>query len=256
MKPEAKRKINVRDVVIGAKKKLICVPVVAKDTSELLQQSEWVLRSGPDLIEWRADAFILPSEIESAAIELRKVIKNIPIVFTLRHSEEGGINLLPQAKRAEIISNVLNDRTVDILDLEVEHSGDIINLLKESKNAYAKLILSHHDFEKTPSEEEMLQKMLQAEKLGADIVKIAVMTNNYEDVLRVLGTSLKAKQVLEIPTIIISMGKYGFASRIAGGYFGSDIIFASGSTSSAPGQLEISELQEIIRIIDKNYIRN
>jgi 3-dehydroquinate dehydratase-1 len=46
------------------------------------------------------------------------------------------------------------------------------------------------------------------------------------------------------------MGSMGIISRIAGGFFGSDVTFAAGKVSSAPGQIRIEELRNIIRIME------
>jgi len=42
----------------------------------------------------------------------------------------------------------------------------------------------------------------------------------------------------------MSMGPQGRLTRLAGGLFGSDVTFASGSTSSAPGQIPIEMLRQ------------
>jgi 3-dehydroquinate dehydratase-1 len=49
---------------------------------------------------------------------------------------------------------------------------------------------------------------------------------------------------MKIPLIAISMGHEGVITRIAGGLFGSDITFASGTATTAPGQLSIMDLRK------------
>jgi 3-dehydroquinate dehydratase-1 len=41
----------------------------------------------------------------------------------------------------------------------------------------------------------------------------------------------------------MSMGEQGAVTRLAGGLFGSDITFAVGKASSAPGQIPIAEMR-------------
>jgi 3-dehydroquinate dehydratase-1 len=41
----------------------------------------------------------------------------------------------------------------------------------------------------------------------------------------------------------MSMGEEGGITRIAGGLFGSDLTFALGKASSAPGQIPIADLR-------------
>ena len=56
------------------------------------------------------------------------------------------------------------------------------------------VIASHHDFEQTPSPEVMkmlLEKMCAG---GADIVKLAVMPQNYKDVLNLLDVTAQFRE--------------------------------------------------------------
>jgi 3-dehydroquinate dehydratase-1 len=48
---------------------------------------------------------------------------------------------------------------------------------------------------------------------------------------------------VEVPMVTIAMGPEGKITRLAGGLFGSDITFAVGRESSAPGQIPINELR-------------
>lgn len=76
------------------------------------------------------------------------------------------------------------------------------------------------------------------------------MPKGYQDVLTLLGATLKARsQALDIPLITISMAQEGLVSRMAGGLFGSDITFALGQASSAPGQIPIGELRQAMGLL-------
>jgi 3-dehydroquinate dehydratase-1 len=48
------------------------------------------------------------------------------------------------------------------------------------------------------------------------------------------------------PLITMSMGALGAISRISGETFGSCVTFGAGSRASAPGQLPMDELEEIV----------
>ena len=45
------------------------------------------------------------------------------------------------------------------------------------------------------------------------------------------------------------MGKLGVISRISGELFGSALTFGSAKKASAPGQLEVTALQQILQIL-------
>ena len=93
-------------------------------------------------------------------------------------------------------------------------------------------------------------KLLEAQEKGADIAKMAVMPKNYADVLTLLGATLKARTgAVNIPIITMSMGPEGGVTRVAGGLFGSDLTFAIGKESSAPGQIPISDLRQAMAVL-------
>ena len=48
--------------------------------------------------------------------------------------------------------------------------------------------------------------------------------------------------------ITIAMGDGGRVTRLAGGLFGSDITFAAGEASSAPGQIPVAELRRAMAL--------
>ena len=76
------------------------------------------------------------------------------------------------------------------------------------------------------------------------------MPKNYGDVLVLLGATYKARvEILDIPIITMSMGGEGAITRIAGGLFGSDLTFAIGKASSAPGQIPIGEIRKAWEVL-------
>ena len=115
-----------------------------------------------------------------------------------------------------------------------------------------KLILSFHNFSFTPGLETLDQRFLQADQLGADIAKVAVMPRSLEDVLTLLSATLSASQKLRIPLISMSMGPYGSLTRLFGWTFGSALTFAVGASSSAPGQVPIDDLNTVLAILQKS----
>jgi 3-dehydroquinate dehydratase-1 len=105
--------------------------------------------------------------------------------------------------------------------------------------------LSYHNFDETPDEAFILDRLVTAGKLGADVAKVAVMPKSYKDVLTLLSATYTARtERLDIPIITMSMGAEGGITRIAGGLFGSDLTFALGKASSAPGQIPIDDLRK------------
>ena len=112
-------------------------------------------------------------------------------------------------------------------------------------------MLGHfHNFDQTPDEAIIFDKLVQAQDMGADIAKVAVMPKDYKDVLVLLSATLKARtERLKIPIITMSMGPEGGVTRLAGGLFGSDITFATGKDASAPGQIPIGALRQAMAVL-------
>ena len=90
-----------------------------------------------------------------------------------------------------------------------------------------------------------------AERLGADVAKVAVMPSDAQDVLALLAATDRARQTLSIPLISMSMGGVGSLSRIMGWVYGSAATFAVGQTSSAPGQIAIEDLRTVLAIMQR-----
>jgi len=150
----------VKNKIFGGEKILTCIPLVARNKDILLDQAREICELKPDVIEWRADYFETVSNAKSIVdglIGLSSIIREIPLIFTLRHHNEGGQVKLTQDKRMEIIRESINTRHVDILDVEILNGSDFINTVRSFiLEKDTKLILSYHNFNETPSEEFML----------------------------------------------------------------------------------------------------
>lgn len=254
MRPESKRPVLIRGKVLGGRSPLICLPLVAKDTSALMKQARVNAALAPDVIEWRVDGFEKASclaDMREALEALRSAIGEIPLIFTCRYIEEGGFRDIPQDVRTAIIVEALKSGAVDVVDYEIACGEELIAQIKEeTKKAGAKLILSYHNFKLTPEEDFIRNRLMEAQDLGADIAKLAVMPNNYRDVLNLLSATLSAREGgLDLPIISMSMGEIGKITRIAGGFFGSDLTFAVGAESSAPGQVPAADLRSVWRVL-------
>ena len=88
------------------------------------------------------------------------------------------------------------------------------------------------------------------QELGADIPKIALMPESKRDVLKVLDATLEmTKSYGDTPIITMSMGSEGVISRISGELFGSAVTFGSLEKASAPGQINVKELSQLLDML-------
>ena len=73
------------------------------------------------------------------------------------------------------------------------------------------------------------------------------MPNEVTDVFRLLSVTHDFKEIhKELPVVTMSMGGYGVISRICGELYGSCITFGSHEKPSAPGQLQMDVLAQIL----------
>ena len=110
-----------------------------------------------------------------------------------------------------------------------------------------KVIMSNHDFFKTPSKEEIISRLCAMQEKGADIPKIAVMPQSKKDVLTLLSaTNEMVEEHADRPIITMSMAATGVISRVCGEVFGSALTFGAVGKASAPGQMGAGELKEML----------
>jgi len=258
MRLQCINKVEVMDRTIGAAIPLICLPLVAKEKSNLLRQAEELMPLAPDLIEWRIDGFDRVEDIDfclQTLTDLRARIPSVPLILTCRIDIEGGIQEIPRKTRLELIKAAIQTGIPDIVDIELcNNSQFVITILQAAEQHGIKVILSFHDFEKTPEETVIIDQLVRAQEMGAHIAKAAVMPNNHNDIMVLLNATLKARtEALQIPIITMSMGNLGIVTRIVGGLFGSDITFAMGKDASSPGQIPIEELRKTMATIYSTY---
>ncbi|MFQ7754254.1 MAG: type I 3-dehydroquinate dehydratase, partial [Acutalibacteraceae bacterium] len=109
----------------------------------------------------------------------------------------------------------------------------------------AVLVLSSHDFEKTPPRAVLVERYAQMAALGGDLPKIAVMPQSQRDVMVLLSAMTEASAA-HAPLVGISMGELGKMTRVRGGAFGSAVTFASKGKASAPGQIDAETLASML----------
>ena len=140
---------------------------------------------------------------------------------------------------------------MDLIDVEA-FTGDAIvtDIITRAHAAGVKVIASNHDFHKTPEKDEIVHRLCKMQELGADIAKIAVMPTCRRDVLTLLDATLEMQeQHADRPIITMSMAGTGVVSRLTGESFGSALTFGAASKASAPGQIGVEQLKQVLDII-------
>ena len=249
------KRFQVGGKIIGrADQPLICTPLVGKTRAAVLEEMAVVVPKQPDLLEWRVDFFEGKGDI-AAVIDLAREIKaaaaGIPIIFACRMLDEGGgSSPLNDADILKLFVAACASRCIDAIDYEMSNPAFNLAMLREaSRESGVTMIMSYHNHQFTPDGAELAEKFVDAERLGADVAKVIVMPKGSEDVLALLGATLKASRKCKIPLVSMSMGGMGSLSRIFGWVYGSAVTFAAGMNSSAPGQMSIEELRPVLATV-------
>lgn len=247
-----RKSLKIREMELGSGRPKICVPITGKAQEDVLKEAELAKQAGADLIEWRADYYQDVMDIEKTvemAEALRKCVGDMPILFTYR--TEGCEDFISLEDYVALNERMAIEKAVDIIDVELFMGDEVCRKLCELAHANECIvIISSHDFEGTPGETKIIERLRKMRTLGADIPKIAVMPHNAEDVLTLLSaTTHYAEQYAEGPLITMSMKWLGGISRVSGEIFGSALSFGSTLRVSAPGQLSVADLKYILNVL-------
>jgi 3-dehydroquinate dehydratase-1 len=235
---------------------IIITPLVGKTAEAILDEVAAIVPKKPDLLEWRIDFFAAIDDAKAVvdtALLIRKAAGGIPVLLTRRNVTEGG-NPIPIGEPAVVAMYIAacEARCVEIIDYELSNApADLQRLRKVSKANAITMIMSYHNFQMTPDAVTLDSKFVAAERLGADVAKVAVMPQTEQDVLALLAATDRARQKVGVPLISMSMGGIGSLSRIMGWVYGSAATFAVGKSSSAPGQIAIEDLRSVLATVRK-----
>lgn len=254
MNTETNSWVEVRGVRIGEGIPKICVPIVGKTRNEILAAAESFESVKKDVVEWRADWFdgvFDFAQVEAVLKELRRVLGNTPILFTFRTSNEGGEKAIEPAAYAELNKRAAATGLIDLVDVEAFTGDEVVrDIIESAHESGVVVVASNHDFEKTPEKDEIVRRLKKMQELDADIPKIAVMPQSRKDVLTLLSaTEEMVSEYADRPIITMSMSATGLISRLCGECFGSALTFGAVGKASAPGQMNASDLSEILNLI-------
>lgn len=246
----------IKGKIIGKGKPLVCVPVMESSKEEILRETRRLEEAHTEMIEWRVDAFEnveSPNAIREILNEMKHIIKESILVYTFRSKNQGGCKALSAADIYDIHQVAAESDVVDFIDVEYFEAKNPQKEIAMLREMGAYVIASHHDFEQTPDPEVIRMLLEQIRESGADVVKLAVTPQNMWDVLHLLEeTNRFHENHPDYPLITMSMGAKGGISRVAGEFFGSCVTFGAGGQASAPGQLPVKQLEEILHILHQS----
>ena len=215
----------------------LCIPVVETTIGKALIAIKKANRLA-DLIELRVDYL--------RNLELPLLLQNRkkPFIVTNRRKEEGGQYRGEERRRLSVLQEAI-DLGADYIDVELATQRSWLQDLVKNKRE-TQVILSFHDFRRTPSLKELQRISWRMIQLGADVIKIVPFARSWEDNLNILSLIPFAKERKQ-KIVVFCMGEKGKLSRIFSPFLGAAWTYASLSQSrtSAPGQLTARELTDI-----------
>ncbi|MCH7337181.1 type I 3-dehydroquinate dehydratase [Acinetobacter sp. NIPH 2699] len=230
------------------------VPITAKTKEQAIAQAKVIAANqDADLAEFRIDLLDFASDTKQVIAlghELKKVLGNKAMIATIRTHNEGGQLTISDADYGKTYQAYLKQPFMDMLDVEMFRDQQVVkNTIKLAHHKKVLIVMSNHDFQKTPSEDEIVKRLLKQDQLGADILKIAVMPQNKQDVFTLMNATLKVSQQSKKPLLTMSMGKLGTISRIATANMGGSFSFGMIGEASAPGQIDVTELKQLLKTV-------
>lgn len=243
--------VKMRNMVLGEGMPKICVPIVASTKDGIIEEARNIKNLPADIVEWRVDWFENVFEfdkVKDVLKELRETLGDMPVLMTFRTSKEGGEKSIDDEAYAELNIKAAETGLVDAVDVEVFTGDEVVKRIIEGAHAAGvKVVASNHDFDKTPDKDDIVRRLCKMQELGADVPKIAVMPQSKKDVLTLLAaTEEMATEHADRPIITMSMAGTGVISRLAGEVFGSALTFGAAAKASAPGQMGVEDLKDVL----------
>ncbi|KMQ50308.1 3-dehydroquinate dehydratase [Chitinispirillum alkaliphilum] len=184
---------------------------------------------GVDLLELRVDLIDAPfsdilSFLKSVPSEVR-----LPVIGTIRETKSNSHD------RVNMFKQIMP--YLDYVDIELGSpiSEQVVRAAEDTI-----VMVSEHDFVKTPDLKGLAEIVNRSVEQGAQVVKIAVMANCSEDVARLLTFTNKC----DIPLVSIAMGEHGKVSRVIAPLFDSLFTYGFEGVAVAPGQISVDKLIE------------
>ena len=216
-----------------------CVSIAESSPNKIKIKLKTALKKS-DYVEVRLD-FLKKEQVPKALEIIKKDLNKI--VCTLRPKTEGGKFEGNEKERISIIK-LISEYNPYLLDIEYNTLKKNKELVKYLKSTKTKLLVSWHDFKKTPKNTELQNKIKQMSKFSSN-VKIVSTAKSTDDSTRMLGLyNKRGKNNL----ISFAMGDLGKISRILCLYLGSPYTYVSLGKAVAPGQFSVDEVNKIINL--------
>lgn len=233
----------------------VCVSLEGTTVKEMADEAARANLAGADFVEVRFDRLyikrpeaeavedengevkhVMPPErewpareIESidvdASIQTLKESIPLPVVFTVRPSDEGGYYPGDEAQRHEILAKAIASG-VNTVDLELSIDEDARKgLLEQASDGKVRVISSIHNTTTTPSAEELVAMVNENAKDG-EIFKFCGTVNDHQDALQIVEASFELRNS-PLAFSMMALGNGGDWARLHAPVLGQSMVYAT-----------------------------
>ncbi|XP_058748980.1 bifunctional 3-dehydroquinate dehydratase/shikimate dehydrogenase, chloroplastic isoform X2 [Vicia villosa] len=217
---------------------LICVPIMGETIEKMAVDIQKAKLNGADLVEIRLDSLTTFNPHQDLKTFIQQH-NSLPLLFTYRPNWEGGKYDGDEKPRLDALRLAM-ELGADYIDIELKVAHEFYDSIRGKTFNKTKVIVSSHNYQYTPSVEDLGDLVARIQATGADIVKIATTAVEITDVARMLQIMVHS----QVPFIGLVMGDRGLISRVLCAKFGGYLTFGTleSGVVSAPGQPTLKDL--------------
>ena len=220
---------------------MICTCIQNKNLEEIFS----ILEQGDiEMAEIRLD---LCPDLDEEDIESLFSGTDVPLIATCRIAGSASMQEAERRLRTAILAGA------KYVDVELEAPAPMGKRLRRAaRESGTTLIRSYHNFDETPDAETLAEMVTKCRVFGSDVIKVATMAHNQEDVARVMdlyGMTYPDGRTQEEGTLVaFCMGEAGKESRLECLRRGAPFTYVSlgEGDGTAPGQWTLASMNEAV----------
>ncbi|HSU58198.1 MAG TPA: shikimate dehydrogenase [Bryobacteraceae bacterium] len=220
----------------------ICVALGFPTIAELSRAAEREYKDGNSFLEFRLDYLEQPRRAAEFVHKFRGKYPDTYVLATCRHKQAQGQFSGGLEEQIGILETAI-EAGANLIDLEIESAERMKSNVEELRRSVP-VIVSFHDFQKTPALDPVLRRL---KRIPADAYKIATTARKPDDNLRLIQF---VRQQRREPLIALAMSEAGLPTRILGPSRGSLFTYAAPlqAEGTAAGQIPAKAMRSLYRL--------
>ena len=219
----------------------ICVALGFSTVAELSRAADREYKDGNNFLEFRLDYLQEPVSAVEFVRKFHARYPEVQIIATCRHKQAHGHYSGSIEQQAVLLAGAA-EAGAGFLDIEIESAERLKPKITELRKI-ARIIVSFHDFQKTPVLDTVLRRL---KRIPADAYKIATTSHKPNDNLRMVQF---LREHRDDSLIAFAMSEAGLPTRILGPSLGSLYTYAAplNAEGTASGQIPANCLRSLYR---------